>query len=86
MRRSIWVLVMLAACTAPDERIAKNELRLADLPYCVVVDDRVRCKRDCTIEIPGPKNRPFDETYACAWECDMSADATMADVKALEIW
>lgn len=85
MRCLVMAPVVLAAC-ASDPPNSDAERLLADLPFCEVVGDRVHCKRDCTIEVPGQENASFDEMFACAWSCNMPADATMADIKELEIW
>lgn len=81
----ILALAVLTAC-ASDPADPNAELLLADAPFCTVVGERVRCRRDCTIEVPGREAATEAERFACAWECDMPADATMADAKALELW
>ena len=85
VRCLVMAPVALAAC-ASDPPNSDAEPLLADLPFCEVVGDRVHCKRDCTIEIPRTGTGSFDEMFACAWSCNMPADATMADANALEIW
>ena len=84
-RYLVTTLVALSAC-ASDPPDPDAELLLADLPFCKVVGDRVLCKRDCTIEIPGGGGTRFNEMFSCGWSCNMPADATMADVKELDTW